>query len=94
MPTVLDYCINRCLLRLPLLRRLNYRHISCYIPVEKPELTPIKTATVVIPARNESGNVERLKSATKTILQQLPGSEVIFLLKVIVRTPPMQTCNL
>ncbi len=78
MPAVLDYCINRCLLRLPLLRRLNHRHISCYIPVEKPELTPIKTATVVIPARNESGNVERLKSATKTILQQLPGSEVIF----------------
>ena len=33
---------------------------------------------MVIPARNESGNVERLKSATETILQQLPGSEVIF----------------
>ena len=80
MPSIMDKLLNRFLLRLPILRALNARYISCYVPVQSESLNTrhVNSATIVIPVRNEAGNIERLKAATTEILAAIPNSEVIF----------------
>jgi hypothetical protein len=67
--------INRFLSSLPVIRQLNFRHYTvCRSLVVAQE--DLKSATVVVPARNERGNIE---SAIERLPDFCPDVEVIFI---------------
>jgi SAM-dependent methyltransferase len=72
---LLSRLCNRFLVRLPLLRHLGAMLFLVARPIAAPSLTGEVSCTVVVPARNEAGNI-------RSALQRIPvlgrGTEVVF----------------
>jgi hypothetical protein len=74
---VLGECINRCLTQLPGLRLLNLANLVVFRPaVSGAQAGPARpSVSVIIPARNEEGNIE---AAFKRLPVMGPHDEIIF----------------
>ncbi|MCU1381845.1 MAG: glycosyl transferase, family 2 [Acidobacteria bacterium] len=68
--------INRLLPAVPLLRHLNFAAIVMLAPTVRPEGQP--TISVIVPTRNEHGNIEAALEGLQAVRGALPGLEVVF----------------
>jgi SAM-dependent methyltransferase len=67
--------LNRFISMLPVIRHLSLRHYSVYRSMRRARANPAKSATVLIPVRNERGNIER---AVEGIPQFCQDIEIVF----------------
>jgi hypothetical protein len=68
--------LNAILPAVPLLRHLNFAAIVVLAPDVRPEEQP--SISVIVPARNERGNIERALDGLCAVRGELPGLEVVF----------------
>jgi glycosyltransferase involved in cell wall biosynthesis len=74
IPLLAPFC-NRFLVRLPILRHLGMSTTVIARPVAKPELNGEISCSVIVPARNESGNIRAALDRIETLGKK---TEVIF----------------
>lgn len=67
--------INAFMPAIPLLRRLSFAAIVVLAPVTDERVKP--SVSVVVPARNERGNIQPALEALRVVREELPGLEVI-----------------
>lgn len=69
--------LNKILPAVPLLRHLNFAAIV----VLAPEITPTEqpSISVLVPTRNERGNIEAALDGLRAVKDELPGLEVVFI---------------
>ena len=68
--------LNRVMPALPLLRHLNFAAIVVLAPEVRPANSP--SISVLVPTRNERGNIEPVLEGLLAVRDALPGLEVVF----------------
>jgi glycosyl transferase family 2 len=70
--------VNRVLPALPVLRHLNFTEIVVLAPNLTPPPEDRPSISVIVPTRNERGNIEAALEGLREVRTQLPGLEVVF----------------
>jgi hypothetical protein len=74
----LGSALNAILTTIPVLRHLSFTSVVTLAPVAGGEQVSPPSLTVVIPARNERGNIQTALEELRAVRHELPGLEVIF----------------
>ena len=72
----LGMIINKVMPAVPLLRHLSFTQIVVLAPELRPEARP--SISVIVPTRNERGNIEGALDGLRAVRDELPGLELVF----------------